>query len=306
MSNSALTCSVDSQTASASVHDQIQIALAIADEQILKSLLVNCTPPIARSHQIGSVTSSIGVPTQAKKVADGLVQFESIGCVLLGSHREVGRTWADQGDRHDRQRQSANLTRCESETHILGQCMSLSQAISLLSNSGFSSPQIDEILNLPYEAWHKSWWYSLDTNGNYTIPFLRLIRTLRYTDGTFTVQYKDYFEQDKPSCFKSQEHKVLIEIKSKSRNFSKVLKKINQSRETLGASKAILICDTISDLEARGFISQGISIYAATEVSLQSEVDCAICINPHCPMRGQTNSPVLTCRDFCPEAPAAV
>ncbi|MBE9177168.1 hypothetical protein IQ268_01085 [Oculatella sp. LEGE 06141] len=301
MTKSALTHSGSKkQQGSLALRDRIQIALAIADETILKSLLVGCTPPIAQPHRIGTVSSTIGVPIAAhSKAVDGIIQFEAVNCILAGSPAEVDPRWADHRGRDAASRELAHLTRCESETHILGQTIGLPQALSLLAHAGFSPQQVEAILNLPYEAWHKSWWYTLDAEGRFTLPFLRLIRTLRYTDGTFTIQYKDYFSQQKPSCFKSHDHKVIIEIKPELNSFRKTLAKINQSRETFGIDKALLICDSISDLEAQGFVSQGISIYAANEVILPAEANCGICSTPGCPMSGIADSPVLTCRRFC-------
>lgn len=299
MVNPVLTHSAPSQAA-ASVHDQVQIALAIADTTLLKSLLVDSTPPIAPSHQIGSVTSAIGVPLAGKKAVDGVLTFEAIHCVL--SNAPVERERHSHSEGHNRsQRERARLTQCESETHILGRTVPLAQALSLLSQSGFSPRQIEEILHLPYEAWHKSWWYALDTEGNFTVPFLRLIRTLRYTDGTFTIQYKDYYGQEKPTCFGIREQKVLIEIKAEVQSFGKTLEKINYAREQLGVSQAILICDRLSDLEARGFISQGISLYTAAELNLPAQANCAICVSD-CPMMGRESSPVLLCQQFCIQA----
>jgi predicted CopG family antitoxin len=306
MSNPALLNPADTLSSSTSMHDQVQIALAIADEPLLRSLLVHCTPAIAPYHQIGSITSSIGVPIESKKSVDGVLSFELVRCVLAPPD-QIDQSFKTTGpqtdrDRNQKQREYARLTRCESETHILGQTISLAQALTMLSHVGFSSQQVEAILNLPYEAWHKSWWYTLDVEGGFTVPFLRLIRTLRYTDGTFTIQYKDYFGQEKPACFKSQEQKVLVEIKTERQSFSKTLEKINYSRKKLGITRAILICDRLSDLEARGFISQGISLYTASELILPTQANCSLCVNTACLLSGQTSSPVVMCRQFCLEA----
>jgi bacterioferritin-associated ferredoxin len=300
MSNNTLVRLEQKQQNTLSMRDQIQIALAIADENLLKSLLVSCTPPIAQPHRIGNVTSTIGVPIATKnKAVDGIIQFESINCVLAESPAEIDPRLSEHHNRDSAQRELSSLTRCESETHILGQTITLAQALSLLAHAGFSTEQVEAILNLPYEAWHKSWWYTLDADGGFTVPFLRLIRTLRYTDGTFTIQYKDYFSQEKPNCFNSHNQSVLIEIKPELPNFRKTLAKINQARDAFGIEKALLICDSISDLEARGFISQGISIYAANETILPAQANCATCVTHDCPLNGIAESPVMTCRRFC-------
>ena len=301
MPKHALALPTHEQNGSTSIHDQIQIALAIADETILKSLLIDCTPPITQSHRIGTITSTIGIPIKLNKSVDGIIQFEAIDCVLIDAPVELDPQIRESSDSSFFRHPSSSLVRCESEMHTLGKGTPLAQAISLLVHCGFGSRQVEEILNLPYDAWHKSWWYALDAEGNFTIPFLRFIRTRHYTDGTFTIQYKDYYSQDKPPCFRSHEQKVLIEIKSEAQSFSKTIDKINYFRERFGITHALLICDTLSHLEAQGFISQGISIYAANELFLPTPSNCTICVSRECPMSGRQDSPVMTCRRFCLE-----
>jgi bacterioferritin-associated ferredoxin len=281
-----------------SFHDQVQIALAIAEENSLKSLLTDCISPIAQPHRIGAISSTIGIPIKAKKVVDGIIQYEAIDCVLVDVPVETDPQLAEATLGNFPRWRNQSLTRCESETRILGQTVPMSQAIALLGTSGFSPRQVEDILNLPYEAWHKTWWYTVDAEGNFTVPFLRMIRTLRYTDGTFTIQYKDYYSDVKPACFKGQEQKVLIEIKAELDSFSKTLEKINYSRDRCGIDRAILICNSLSELEARGFISQGISIYTATAVNLPIQANCATCIHHNCPMHNLDHSPVVMCRHF--------
>lgn len=285
-----------------SFHDQVQIALAIAEENSLKSLLTDCISPIAQPHRIGAISSTIGIPIKAKKVVDGIIHYEVVDCVLVDAPVETDPQRAEATLGNGSHWRNQRLTRCESETRILGQTVPMSQAIALLASSGFSPRQVEDILNLPYEAWHKTWWYTVDADGNFTVPFLRMIRTLRYTDGTFTIQYKDYYSDVKPACFKGQEQKVLIEIKAELDSFSKTLEKINYSRDRCGIDRAILICNSLSELEARGFISQGISIYTATAVNLPIQANCATCIHHSCPMHNLDHSPVVICRHF--ELPA--
>jgi hypothetical protein len=282
-----------------STRDQVQIALAIADDSVLKSLLVSCTPTIARPHLISAVSSRIGVAIAPQTAVDGIIQYESIHCVLAPPQFETEHNLFPYTNQTIRQGDYQKLTRCESETRDLGQNVSLAQALSLLTQVGFSPRQVDEILSLSYEACHKSWWYTLDADGNPDVPFLRLIRTLRYPNGSFTLQYKDYFSQEKPCCFQSQTQQVLVEIKTGLQSFSETLEKINYCRNQLHITKAILICETASDLEARGFISQGISLYAATDLFLPAPANCTNCVTRECPMNGVENSPVLTCRRFC-------
>jgi hypothetical protein len=281
--------------------DRVQIALAIADFTVLQSLLTDCTPPLATPDRIASIRSSIGIPIEAKKSIDGMIQFEEIHCVLIDSPQEIEQGLADYTQRNGNERGYLDLTRCEAELRDLGLITTLAQAIARLSQSGFSSQQIQTILHLPQEAWHKTWWYMVDEQGAFTIPFRRLMRTQHYLDGRISIQYKDFFAQEKPACFKSQEQKILVEIFSESKGFRKTLEKINYARQQLGVERALLIGDRFSELESQGFISQGISLYAAQEIMLPVQANCAFCAT-HCPLQGRENSPVLTCQEFCLEA----
>lgn len=278
-------------------HEQLQIALAIADEAALQSLLLHCTPPIAQADSLGTITASIGVPLTPKKSVDGLLRFESIHCQLL----DVSPISPRSEELRSSQRRDSELVRCESELHTLGQGLVLAQAIALLSHAGFLPSQIDTILNLPSEGWYKSWWSVLEADGT-TTPFLRVLRTVRYTDGSFTIQYRDYFAQTKPACFKSQEHTVVVEIEPELRSFQKTLEKINYSRQQCGTDKALLIYDNLSELEAEGFISQGISLYGTRDLPVHTHANCTLCGNYTCPMQGRSDSPVVLCRRFCLEA----
>ena len=309
MSNPMLTYSVGEPsqvTEAASVRDRVLLALAIADSTLLKSLLFNCTPPIAPPHLIGEIVPKLGVPLGPQQTADGILCFESIHCVLASSQAEVeGELACSPTDRECKRRALTRLTQCQSETRTLGQGISLAQALSLLTQTGFSHAQVETILNLSGNARHKSWWYGLDADGNLSVPFMRTLRTLRYTNGSFTLQYKDYFNQEEPPCFRSQEEKVLVEVKPESQGFSETLKKINQAKQQLGIAHAIVICDSVSDLEARGFIRQGISLYASSEIELPVQADCTLCARRDCPMQGLAQSPVITCRCFCLEDESA-
>jgi bacterioferritin-associated ferredoxin len=289
-------------------HDRVQIALAIADQPVLKSLLTDCTPPIAQPHRIGSVSSAIGVPVVAAAsplaaspitIADGTIEFEELHCLLADSFPEFEQGVAEYSRLKGNRRGYLDLTRCEAESQTLGQMIPLSNAISLLAEAGFSAAQSREILNLPQDGWYKSWWYQADERGEFTVPFLRLIRCRHYADGKLTLQYKDFFAQDQPICFKSRSLKVLVEILPAAHQFAATLAKINLARQQLDMPQALLICDKISDLEARGFISQGISIYAAQEIALPVKANCLHCATAGCQMQGNPDSPVLLCQRFC-------
>jgi hypothetical protein len=259
--------------------ERVQIALAIADSNVLQSILTECVPQIAPPHRIGSIRSSIGVPIEAKKSVDGMIQLEEIECVLIDSPQDVEQAVMEYTQRHGNQRGYVDLTR--------------------LSQAGFSSEQIQTILHLPQETWHKTWWYMPDGDGNFTVPFLRLIRAQYYLDGRVSIQYKDLFAQEKPSCFKSREQKIVVEIFSEAKGFRKTLEKINYARQQMGVERALLIGDRFSELEAQGFMSQGISLYAAQEIMLPVEANCEWCATAGCPMQGRVDSPVMTCQMFC-------
>ncbi len=300
MPNNPLFYPLVNRGASAGFHDQVQIALAIADPNILKSLLVDCIPPLADSRYIKMVSSEVGIPTGNQQAADGILHFETMACVLANSFQPGAPPPVNGWSRDNRE--LARLTRHESEMHTLGQNLSLAPAVSLLAESGFTPKQVEDILRLPHDGLHKTWWYAMDANGEFTIPFLRHIRTLHYPDGTVTIQYKDFFEQDKPGCFATQSQKVLIMIKSDQQGFGEVLKHINYQRQSLGIRHAILICNTISELEAQGFTSQGISVYPAVELVLPTQANCCGCGRHECPMNGTENSPVAMCFGFLPES----
>ena len=285
-----------------SLHDRVQIALAIADESLLKSLLTDCTPPIALPDCIGGVSTTVGIPVEgAKRAADCIMHYEAIHCVVADSPHNLEQQVQAYSHRKGNYRGYLDLTRCESETRLIGQALTLAQAIALLNHAGFSHRQVQEILHLPQDGWYKSWWYSMDAAGQFTIPFLRLIRTIHYINGTCTLQYKDFFAQDKPPCFRGLEKKVIIEINSGELNFGETLEKINYTRQKMAIDQAILICNRLSPLEAKAFMSQGISIYTAIEVEVLDSADCTHCARANCPMHGNPNSPVVGCQQFCLE-----
>jgi hypothetical protein len=281
------------------------MALAIADADSLRSLLQDCFPAIAPPDCVGDIQASIGIPMEPGQAADGVLQFESIYCRLVDSRADLEQGVADYVDRYGNHRGHLDLTRCEAECRLLCEAASIAQAFALLSHSGFAPCQIEAILNLPQAAWYKSWWYMRDATGRFTVPFLRWIRTKHYRDGRLAIYYKDFFAQEKPACFKSQTEKVLVEINTEAGEFRRTLHKINMARQQLGIDRAILISDRLSDLEAQAFISQGISIYAATDLALPAQANCTTCTVADCPMQGLANSPVLMCRRFgLPSRPA--
>ncbi|MGB3495709.1 MAG: hypothetical protein WBA57_23470 [Elainellaceae cyanobacterium] len=280
--------------------DQIHLALAIADETLLRSLLASSTPPIAEAHRVGSVRSTIGVRVDAQLTLDAVLDYEDICCVLAESEAEIeeGMGLSDKSAA-ERQRELTRLTQCRTDLQTFAHHATTVQAISLLAQVGFDRGHIQTILHLPYDAWHKSWWYALDDDGNFSRPFHRVMRTRRYADGSFTLQYRDFFSQEKPSCFKSRSQKVIVAIQKRNQNFSAVLSAINHGRTLLGIEQAILIGDRLSELEARGFMHQGVSLYSASDLVIPSRADCRICAQHDCPMHHRDDSPVTTCRNFC-------
>ena len=297
MANPVLTLTEFEQQRSKALHDEIQLALAIADEPVLRSLLVDATPIIAPPHRIGAVTAEIGVPgLGSDRAIDGILRFESIHCVLASAQPEDGG--APRINSQHRLRDYSYLTRCRSELYTLAQDVPLSQAIALLTQAGFNPEQVKAILHLPTDAWHKTWWYTLDAAGYLTVPFQRFIRTRQYADGAVTIQYKDYYAEERPLCFKSNDHRTPVIIKSEFQGFRETLEKINQAREQVNAGQAILISDTLSGLEAQGFIRQGVSLYTSNALRLPVRANCACCANLGCPMNGRSDSPVITCAHF--------
>ncbi|MDX2242138.1 MAG: hypothetical protein NW224_15745 [Leptolyngbyaceae cyanobacterium bins.302] len=287
------------QARSLTVRDQIQMALAIADSTLLKSLLTHCLPVVADSSHIGAVTSEVGIPIKDYPSADGILQYEAIRCVLAESRPHLDapnpRGWTQDS------KDLSRMTQHESEMHTLVQNLPLAPAIALLSNAGFQQDQIQDILRLPHYAWHKSWWHAIDPDGNFTIPFLRCIRTFHYPDGTLTLQYKDFFDQVKPDCFTSLPQKVLIVIRSHPQGFAETLQQINRQREALGIPKAVLVCDGLSELEIQAFTRQSISLYPVNDIMLPIQASCEHCGRSECPMNHRVDSPVVMCRGFLVE-----
>lgn len=293
-----LSYSLQGQDDGLSLHDRMQIALAIADPILLKSLLTDCEPAIALAHQIGSIRASIALPLEGGVTADAVIQYESINCVLIQSQEDLDPGVWEYSQRNGNERGYVDLTSYEAKTRTLGQMVGLSQAIALLSQAGFLADQVRVILHLPHDAWYRSWWYTLDVNGEFTIPFLRLIRTRRHVDGTYTIRYKDFFSDEEPLCFKSQDQKILLEIGNATRGFRETLERINYLRQRLEIERVVLIGDRASELEMRGFISQGISIYGARQLRIPRQANCAACLTADCPMQGNSDSPVMLCHHF--------
>jgi hypothetical protein len=277
--------------------EKTQLALAVADQMFLRELLTDSLPAIAHPHEIRSLTIEVGVPLPAVDYGriDAVIQFEQMKCVLAGSAADVPPV--PEFASHS---QYKAVTKCHSELTTLAKNIPLSVAISLLSNAGFAEDQIGQILQLPSQAWHKSWWYSADIHGNLTIPFQRLMRTKQFADGTFTLQFKDYYPYEKPEEFRSQVKQVAVLIQQPRLNFGDVLYLVNLSRRELAIDHAILLAEELSDIEIEGYIRQHISLWNRQAIQLPIDTNCRLCHQENCPLQGTEASPVMVCRAFMP------
>ncbi|WP_017300293.1 hypothetical protein [Nodosilinea nodulosa] len=276
-----------------------QLALAVADDVFLRSLLSESLPAIAHPHEIGTVTVEVGVPlpchsSQGQGRIDAVLTFEHINCVLAGSYPEA--PLPDVSNHREYQA----ITPCHSDLATLAHNVPLAEAEALLARSGFEPDDIQHILNLPNQGWHKSWWYSLTPEGFLTVPFQRHIRSRCYTDGTVTLQFKDHYAQQRPEAFRSQSQKLPVVVHSPQVSFCDNLAHINLSRQTLSSPQAILIADDLSELEIEGYIRQNVSLYRQRSVEFVISASCRSCAQAKCPLQGVDSSPVLACRSFRP------
>jgi len=279
------------------LRDQVQMVLAVADAPLLRSLLTDCTPALALPQTLASVDAEVGV-TAKSVAADGVLSFRSIQYMLAEKATTTELPASVSMLRSSRE--LARLVQHESELQTLQQKLPLAPTVALLEQSGFATQQIQEILHLPQDSWHKSWWYGMDKMGHFTLPFLRCIRILRYPDGTLTIQYKDYFEEEKPNCFANQEYRVLIASKQATENFSETLQRVNQQRAALGVSRAILIAMQLNPMEAEAFMRQGVSVYPLNHLLMPVQADCMRCDRRECPLWRVSDSPVAMCYGFLP------
>ena len=276
------------------LHDQIHMALAIADATVLKSLLIHCIPTITQPHLVDRLSAQIGVPTDDGQSVDAVLNFDAIRYTQTSpdpppSSVTTGRSYTSQRD---------NQMAWQSELQTLIDGSSRLQSKQILASEGFTEHQSEEILRLPNDAWHKSWWCALDGEDEPADRFLRLIRTRRYPNGTLMIQYKDCFQKEQPACFRSQPQQVIVTIKSEHQGFVETLKQINHNRQRLGIQRVILLCNALSDIEVQGFINQGVNLYPMADVILPLQADCQHCASIDCVMNGREQSPVVICRNF--------
>ncbi|WP_035985785.1 hypothetical protein [Leptolyngbya sp. KIOST-1] len=272
-----------------------QLALAVADDGFLRSLLTDSLPAIAHPHEIGVVSVEVGVPLPGQGRMDAVITFEHINCVLAGSYPD-----APPPPDLNSHRQYQAITPCHSDLATLAQNVSLTEAETLLARSGFAPDDIQHILNLPSQGWHKSWWYSLTPEGFLTVPFQRHIRSRSYADGTCTLQFKDHYAQQRPEGFRSQPQKLPVVVHSPQSGFCDNLAQINLSRQALTTPQTILIADDLSELEVEGYIRQNVSLYRQRSLEHMLNANCRSCSQTKCPLQGVDSSPVLACRSFRP------
>ncbi|MGF1518279.1 MAG: hypothetical protein ACFCVB_10795 [Nodosilinea sp.] len=271
-----------------------QLALAVADDAFLRSLLTESLPAIAHPHEIATATVAVGVPLPSQGRIDAVLTFEHINCVLAGSYPDAPLPALSN------HREYQAITPCHSDLTTLAHNVSLTEAEALLARSGFESGEIQQIFNLSSEGWHKSWWYSLTPDGFLTVPFQRHIRIRSYADGTCTLQFKDHYAQQRPEGFRSQPQQLPVVVHTPQVSFCDNLAHINLSRQALGTPQAILIADNLSELEIEGYIRQNVSLYRQRSLEHLLNANCRSCAQTKCPLQGVDSSPVLACRSFRP------
>jgi hypothetical protein len=271
--------------------NQVQLALALADGEMLKSLLVDCSPAIALPHQIGQLRVAIGPPpeTEGLEHIDAVIEYEHVWCMPA-----AGSPSGEDFSVKDLQ----SLTRCQSDLKTLAWRVNLSEAIALLRHGGFQEDQIQRILQLPWDGWHRSWWDTLEPQGHLGLPFQRWFRTRCYSDGTYTLQYRDHYPQDAPPCFRGIWQQVPLMICQAMGQFGDVLTGLRKARHTLNTDRCILLADELTDLEAEGYMRQGVSLYPLEQSPLQHQSLCQRCHRAQCPMSDRQNTPVINCRAY--------
>jgi hypothetical protein len=225
------------------------LVLSLASEPALKSILSECCPALADPCQIGAVSIQIGVPiAELATPLDALLHYERIGCVLLPDMGNV-LPLAGQGRMYHSDLQTL-LWKEDREV-----------AIATLSQAGFPPAQIQQILHLSSQAWHKSWWQQIDEWGNPGPMFQRWLRLRHHPNGSLTLQYQDYFSEHQPSCFHSQPHQVpVLTYPTNQLSFTAVLTTLNQVRLALQTHAILMIARNLSEPEIEGFMRQNVSL----------------------------------------------
>lgn len=282
------------QSSPSPAYQEAQLALAVADETFLRSLLTDSLPALAYPHEVGAVSIEVGVPLPQGRI-DAVLTFEHISCVLAGSYPD-----APPPPEVQTHTQYQAITNCHSDLTTLAQNVPLSTAVELLGRAGFDADHIQQILHLPSQAWHKSWWYTLDPDGFLTVPFLRLMRIRCFADGTVTLQFKDHYAHERPEGFRSELRQVPVIVHTLQQSFCDHLAYINRTRQTLATGQALLMANDLSELEIEGYIRQNVSLFKRLDTPLALSANCRLCQQAHCPMQGIDASPVVACRSFRP------
>jgi hypothetical protein len=281
----------------APAHHTAQLALAVADEVYLRSLLTDSLPTLAQPHEIGAISIQVGVPLQQhpQYSIDGVLTFEHIHCVLAGSSPQVPPL--PEFHTHT---EYQSVTHCHSDLATLAENVAPSEAVDLLARAGFDADQIRQILQLPSQAWHHSWWYALGPEGFVAVPFQRHIRSRCFADGTFTLQFKDDYAQDRPHGFRSQSQAVPVMVHQDSLSFGENLTRLNRARRELNVAQALLIATDLTELEIEGYIRQNVSLNNQRGMQRPLTAHCRLCHRDLCPLHGVDSSPVMACRSFLP------
>ena len=271
--------------------NQVQLDLALANEDMLKSLLVDCSPAIARPHQIDQIRIAIGPPasTEGLEHIDAVIEYEQVWC--------MPSTGAPSGEDFS-VRDLQSLTRCQSDLKTLAWRVNLSEAIALLQHGGFDEDQIQRILQLPYEGWHRSWWDTLEPSGHLGLPFQRWFRTRCYSDGTYTLQYTDHYAQDAPRCFRGVWQQVPLMISHHSGQFGEILTGLRKAKHALKTDRCLLLTDQLTELETEGYIRQGVSLYPLHQSAEPEQSLCQRCDRIQCPMSDRADTPILNCKAY--------
>ena len=234
--------------------EDLQLALAIASDTALCSLLCDCHPALAIPAQVGQLQMRVGIPLD-ELILDGVLQFEQIRCTLAQVTPQNQPFPCSQA-----QGNGTNLVYHSDLITLVDRVMP-KVAIATLLHVGFESSQAHSLLHLPSQAWHKSWWQHWDEAGHFFQYFHRWIRLRCHPNGGITLQYQDHYTEEPPPCFYSEILQVPILVHSTAQTFAATLGRLNRARANLKTPLGLVISDSLSELEIEGFIRQQVSLY---------------------------------------------
>ena len=117
------------------LRDRIQIALAIADDTLLRSMLVNCQPAIAPARKIGRISSAICLSAPQQQTVDGIVESEEQARLtsLLAERFELEKDQATQlmEDARQADQQAVDLYRF---TSVLMRSLEHEERVAIIEN----------------------------------------------------------------------------------------------------------------------------------------------------------------------------